>query len=157
MARFSNQFFSTYSLNVTFLEPSKLHLIILSNHFINGQKSKSLFIFPFNMTIMIKLYIPNDSYSSEIFTSHTLATIGIKWSLISPTPNFSSHLNNTLSFSFSISQPSLSKLPALQKMYFSVINGSYSGTELSRLIIYIRQTVVCEEWRGSGEGVLKKK
>ena len=37
-------------------------------------------------------------------------------------------LNNTLSFSFSISQPSLSKLPALQKMYFSVINGSYSGT-----------------------------
>ena len=109
------------------------------------------------MTIMIKLYIPNDSYSSEIFTSHTLATIGIKWSLISPTPNFSSHLNNTLSFSFSISQPSLSKLPALQKMYFSVINGSYSGTELSRLIIYIRQTVVCEEWRGSGEGVLKKK
>lgn len=65
-------------------------------------KNQTLFIFPFNTTIMIKLYIPNDSYSSEIFTSHTLTAIGIKWSLIFPTPNFSP-LNNPLSFSFSIS------------------------------------------------------
>ncbi len=79
-----------------------------------GKNQTVFFPFQHYTTIMIKLYIPNDSYSSEIFTSHTLAAIGIKWSLIFPTPNFFAPLSIIDSHSLFLLQTSPSKLHALQ-------------------------------------------